>query len=133
MGYRGKTAEKERARDLRALGWTHARIAAELGVERGTVGDWVRDVPFDEVQFDNLGRRRPASLLHKRKEEEIARLKEEGLRRVGVMTDQEFLVAGTALYAGEGTKRDGALSFANSDPRMIPVLLHVVAFLLRRR
>jgi hypothetical protein len=28
-------------------------------------------------------------------------------------------VAGVALYAGEGAKRDGAVKFANSDPRMI--------------
>ena len=29
------------------------------------------------------------------------------------------LVAGVALYAGEGSKTDGAVAFANSDPRMI--------------
>jgi hypothetical protein len=28
-------------------------------------------------------------------------------------------MAGVALYAGEGTKRDGAVRFANSDPRMV--------------
>lgn len=28
-------------------------------------------------------------------------------------------MAGTALYAGEGTKTGQALSFANSDPRMV--------------
>jgi hypothetical protein len=35
------------------------------------------------------------------------------------LSEREFLVAGVALYAGEGTKRDGAVRFANSDPRMI--------------
>jgi hypothetical protein len=35
------------------------------------------------------------------------------------MTEQEFLLAGVALYAGEGGKRDGSVRFANTDPRMI--------------
>ena len=39
--------------------------------------------------------------------------------RIGRLSEREFLVAGVALYAGEGTKRDGALRFANRDPRMI--------------
>ena len=39
--------------------------------------------------------------------------------RIGQLSEREFLVAGIALYAGEGTKRDGAVTFANSDPRMI--------------
>jgi len=35
------------------------------------------------------------------------------------MNEREFLVAGAALYAGEGAKTDSCVKFANSDPRMI--------------
>jgi hypothetical protein len=35
------------------------------------------------------------------------------------VSEREFLVAGVALYAGEGSKTDGCVRFANSDPRMI--------------
>ena len=35
------------------------------------------------------------------------------------MSEREFLVLGLALYAGEGSKTDGDVTFANSDPRMI--------------
>jgi hypothetical protein len=35
------------------------------------------------------------------------------------MSEREFLVAGAALYAGEGSKTDGSVKFANSDPRMM--------------
>lgn len=34
MGYRGKTAEQEQARVLRAQSWTLAEIADELGVAK---------------------------------------------------------------------------------------------------
>jgi hypothetical protein len=50
---------------------------------------------------------------------ETDRLVAEGRERIGRLSEREFLVAGAALYAGEGTRRDGALRFANSDPRMI--------------
>ena len=35
------------------------------------------------------------------------------------MSDDAFLAAGTALYAGEGAKRDGKVTFANTDPAMM--------------
>jgi hypothetical protein len=41
-----------------------------------------------------------------------------GRDRIGRLTEKEFLVAGAALYAGEGTK-GGEVAFPNSDPRMI--------------
>ena len=42
-----------------------------------------------------------------------------GTERLGVLSDDAFLVAGVALYAGEGAKRDGKVVFANSDPAMM--------------
>src|SRR5215217_4845452 len=65
------------------------------------------------------GRRRAPNALQRRRQAEIDRLVAEGRERIGRLSEREFLVAGVALYAGEGTKRDGAVRFANSDPRMI--------------
>jgi hypothetical protein len=36
-----------------------------------------------------------------------------------MLNDEAFLVAGVALYAGEGAKGDGDGVFANSDPSMM--------------
>jgi hypothetical protein len=49
----------------------------------------------------------------------VERLLAEGRARIGQLSEQEFLVAGAALYVGEGSKRDGTVTFSNSDPRMI--------------
>jgi transposase len=46
MGYRGKVAEQERARELRAAGLTLKQIAHALDVSKASVSLWVRDVPF---------------------------------------------------------------------------------------
>ena len=35
------------------------------------------------------------------------------------MSDDAFLAAGVALYAGEGAKTDGNVRFANTDPEMV--------------
>jgi hypothetical protein len=119
MGYRGKLAERQRARRLRAIGLPMAEIAARLGVSRSSVSLWVRDVPFEPRPRDPRGRRRAPNALQRRKQAEIDRLLADGRDRVGRLSEREFLVAGIALYAGEGSKRDGSVIFANSDPRMV--------------
>jgi hypothetical protein len=119
MGYRGKLAEQQHARRLRRTGLPLAEIAATLGVSRSSVSLWVRDVEFTPLPRPPRGRRRAPNALQRRKQAEVDRLVEEGRARVGRLSEREFLVAGIALYAGEGAKRDGALKFANSDPRMI--------------
>jgi hypothetical protein len=80
---------------------------------------WVRDVEFAPRPPVTRGRRRAPNALQRRKQAEIDRLLEEGRARIGRLSEREFLVAGVALYAGEGSKRDGAVKFANTDPRMI--------------
>ena len=58
----------------------------------------------------------PADTAKLRQIEELDRL---GIQRIGTLSDDAFLAAGVALYAGEGSKTDGAVKFANTDPRMI--------------
>jgi transcriptional regulator with XRE-family HTH domain len=127
VGYRGKLAERERARELRARAWTLNEIVAELGVSRSSVSVWVRDVAFDEaVRAERAGvnrnrgaRNRRPGRLAQRKQAEIERLLAEGRDRIGQLSDRDLLIAGTALYAGEGGKTDGEVRFSNSDPRMV--------------
>ena len=119
MGYRGKLATQQQARRLRRTGLPLAEIAAALGVSKSSVSLWVRDVEFTPLPRPPRGRRRAPNALQRRKQAEVDRLVEEGRARVGRLSEREFLVAGVALYAGEGSKRDGALRFANTDPRMI--------------
>ena len=92
---------------------------------------WVRDVEPDRAAWEarahgpttcngNFGPR--AKRPHRQqleKEAEIARLQAEGRDRIGRLTEKEFLVAGVALYAGEGAKTGNEVRFANSDPRMM--------------
>jgi hypothetical protein len=119
MGYRGKLAERQQARQLRRTGLPLAEIGGRLGVSKSSVSLWVRDVAFEPLPVPVRGRRRGPNALQRRRQAEIDRLVEEGRARIGRLTEREFLVAGVALYAGEGSKRDGEVRFANTDPRMV--------------
>jgi hypothetical protein len=119
MGYRGKLAEREQARRLRGAGLPLAEIASRLGVSKSSVSLWVRDVAFEPLPQVGRGRRRAPNALQRRKQAEIDRLLDGGRTRVGRLSEREFLVAGIALYAGEGGKGDGSVRFANTDARMI--------------
>jgi transcriptional regulator with XRE-family HTH domain len=118
VGYRRKLREREQARHLRAQAWTLADIAQELGVAKSTVSLWVRDVTF-EPRPRRRARKRAPNALQRRKYAEIDRLMAEGEARIGRLSEREFLVAGTALYAGEGAKSGSRVGFVNTDPRLI--------------
>jgi hypothetical protein len=118
MGYRGKVREQEAARRLRAAGRTLAEIAGELHVSKSSVSLWVRDVPFTPSK-SRTGAQRRRNPLRERKLRQIEELDRAGIAWIGRLSEAAFLASGTALYAGEGSKRDGSVSFANSDPDMM--------------
>lgn len=125
MGYRGKLAERERARELRAQGMSLLDIASELQVSKSSVSLWVRDMDVTIEQrragWWTKGNPHPATL---RKQAQIQAMNELGLERLGQLSEQAFLAAGAALYAGEGGKTEGEVLLSNSDP-------NVIAFFLR--
>ena len=130
MGYRGKTTEQNQARDLRAQGWTIKEIEAELGVSRSSVSVWVRDVEVDpEVWAERVRNRRNYGWAKRKQTFERKRAaraevhRAEATSRLGEMSDRDLLIAGVALYAGEGTKGGHEVAFTNSDPRLIETFL----------
>jgi transcriptional regulator with XRE-family HTH domain len=118
VGYRGKVAEQERARELRAQSWTLDEIAEELAVSKSSVSLWVRD-----VEFEPRGRATPyyrnGHPMRARKAADIEAARSAGLERIGELGERDLMIAGVMRYAGEGSKRAGSVVLANSDPRMI--------------
>ncbi len=118
MGYRGKLDKQLRARELRAEAWTLADIAEELHVAKSSVSLWVRDVDF-VPRPRRTGRNRTPNALQRAKADELERCRVDGIKTVGSLSDREFLMAGLALYAGDGAKGDGQVRFANSNDSMV--------------
>src|SRR5450759_4449543 len=106
MGYRGKVREQEEARRLRSEGKTLVEIATALNVAKSSASIWGRDVPFTPSP-PRTGAHRRRHPFHDAKVRRIEELNVIGRHVIGVLDDDAFLVAGVAMYAGEGSKTDG--------------------------
>lgn len=119
-----KAEIREEARQLRQQGHSIRDIAAKLGVSRGSVSVWVRDIVLTVDQIETLkanqrsyAAQTTGAQVNKRKFRELrAVYQAHGRARAKEMRPLHML--GCALYWAEGAKRKNVY-FANSDPNMI--------------
>jgi hypothetical protein len=130
-----KTRERELARALRKdEGRSVREIATLIGVSRGSVSLWVRDIELTDAQHAALFVRNPAyngqrvaaqaNIAKHRAIREQFQRDGRALARDG---DPVF-AAGCMLYWAEGSKRRTSAMMSNSDPE---VLRFFVSFLRR--
>ncbi len=146
---RAKDDLHEKARDLRSRGYTYTEIAAELGVSKGSVSLWVRDLPrvgrisYEETRKRNAEGVSQVPLASRRAfgarsdgRRSLMRLAAE----VGPLNDREILIVGAIAYWCEGTKSkpyrpdDRIAIFVNSDPQLghlLPYAFLAVCLALR--
>ncbi|PIY95119.1 MAG: hypothetical protein COX78_02460 [Candidatus Levybacteria bacterium CG_4_10_14_0_2_um_filter_35_8] len=120
---------KIQAQKLRRKGISVNKIADKLGVSKGTVSLWTRDIILSIEQLETLrnssirgaelGRLRSAFLQKERRLKLIVENKELGIEALRNLTQREFLVVGLGIYWGEGSKKSNEFSFCNSDPEMV--------------
>ncbi len=121
---------KLKALGLRRNGESIKSIARALKVSKGTASVWCRDIELTEKQSRRLkenaikaghkGRMIGAEMNKRKKEDAIAFYRKSGKKDIVSLSKKEFLVAGVALYWGEGAKAPQTrLAFINSDPRLV--------------
>ncbi|HSP29653.1 MAG TPA: hypothetical protein VLN74_13960 [Ilumatobacteraceae bacterium] len=123
MGYAGKYVERERARELRAQSWTLQEIATELGVAKGSVSVWVRDVDFSPKPRNRGHSGHQPHPLRVKKLAEIERCRAEAAALLGQLSDRELRTFALGLYAGEGSKTAGSVSMANTNPMLLRIFM----------
>lgn len=109
------------------------QIALDLQVSKSTASTWVRDIILTIEQLEALrlsslvgaerGRLKSALLQKERWNSQQLEHRNFGKEIIGSLSDREILIAGLALYWGEGSKKDRKVQFCNSDPQMIKFLL----------
>ena len=118
-----KTMERQRARDLRELGWSVKEIERTLGVARSSVSLWVRDVQLTPAARRRLvsnvteGRLRAAT----RRADAARRLRADYQatgRRLARERGADY-AAGCMLYWAEGVKGRNSAQMSNSDPALL--------------
>jgi AcrR family transcriptional regulator len=121
-----KTVEREEARRLRAVeGLSVREITRRLGVSKGSVSLWVRDVPLTDAQRARLQAANPryggqnAGAATNARRARVARSawQEEG-RELARARGSDF-AAGCMLYWAEGSKTRNVAQLSNSDPEVV--------------
>jgi transcriptional regulator with XRE-family HTH domain len=126
---------RARARELRAQGVDYEEIAEALGISKGSVSLWVRDLPTPARLSYAECRKRSAEGVRRYwaaerpvREARRAAAREAAAAQIGELTDRELLIAGSIAYWCEGAKskphrRDDRVAFMNSDPSLIRFFL----------
>lgn len=118
--------EREKARSLRAEGKSYSEIKAVLGISKGTLSEWLKDMPLrpEQIrQLRDLNPRRIERYRETRRKQREARLDvvyKKAKHDIGRLSERELFIAGLVLYWAEGTKSAyGRVEVANTDPAMI--------------
>ncbi len=119
MGNRGHVDKHERARELRAQAWTLEEIAAELGCSKSSASLWTRGVDFTPRPRSRGHASQRPHPLHLKKLAEIEECRQWAQAEVGEMSDRDLFMAGIGLYAGDGSKGEGRVTFSNSNPALV--------------
>lgn len=125
-----KIKEKSEAIKLRKSGKSISEIASILGVSKGSVSTWCREIILTKAQkaqlhasmvkAGNIGRQKGADQNRQKKEEKIQQYEKEGKNMFSIIKNKERFLIGLGLYWGEGIKtHNSATGFSNSDPQSV--------------
>lgn len=126
---------RAKARELRLQGLDYEEIAAQLGVSKGSVSLWVRDLPRPRRVTPEECAKRTAERMRRYWTAERpvraarrAAASAAAAAGIGGLTDREILIAGAVAYWCEGAKnkpyrRADRVTFVNSDPELISFFL----------
>lgn len=119
---------KHLIQSLRRNGLSYNEILARVKASRSSVSLWCRDIPLTLEQRKLLIQRRgkasQGGLINKEKrEKEIQLIKQMASDEIQPLTNKEFKLAGLMLYWAEGGKTAKQIDFANSDPKIIVLMM----------
>ncbi|HCP08633.1 MAG TPA: hypothetical protein DIT25_02445 [Candidatus Moranbacteria bacterium] len=131
--------DKEKATSLRKKGFSYNQIRQKLGIPKSTLSYWLRDLHISEKSRGKiLARAHRLSiegLMRRNKNQtKLANERATAIRKeakgecLKLMEDRLFMI-GLSLYWAEGYKKGAngskwkSISFANSDPAMIRIMM----------
>ncbi len=129
-----KSLLKIQARELRSKGESVKGVARKLNISKSTASLWVRDIILSVKQLEELrkrkikggelGRLRNALKQKEKRLKIIQKYNKLGIRQLEHLHDREFLIAGIALYWGEGSKKTRKVEFCNSDQNLVKFMIN---------
>ncbi len=120
-----KRLEKEKALQLRSLGWSYSQIRKEIGVSKATLSVWLCNLPLSEdrmreLRDNNQGRiERYRLTMVKKRQDKLDLAYDEVKDILGNFNKRELFIAGLFLYWGEGGKTGSSVTLSNTDPNVL--------------
>lgn len=125
-----RTADKEKAREMRAEGKSYSEIKSVLGVSKSTLSLWLRDMPLTSTQMSAVRDKNPRRIekfrrtMEQKREVRLVKAYDKAKIDIGKLSERELFLAGLFLYWGEGAKSmRGTTLIANTDPDIISFFL----------
>jgi len=128
-----KTRERNLARKLRRQGESIRDITKIVKSSKSSVSVWCRDIELTKKQIEELnkklkkagyaGRLKGSTQQHEQRMERMKNQEAKGLKIIGSLSRRDFLIAGIALYWGEGNRKSRQVRVCNSDPDIIRFLM----------
>ena len=125
---------REEVTKLRLQGFTYGQIKRSLGVPKGTLSDWLRNLPLNKEQLEllsknrerskELGRERFREVFRNKRLNRLKQLLAKQSKELLPLSNKELFLAGVFLYWGEGAKGHGLVSISNTDPRVVRFALY---------
>lgn len=126
---------KNEAIALRQQGWSYPMITAKLGVAKGTLNYWFKDIALSEQVLAQLKTKKQENIQEMRKKAMIVnrRIVEKRINRIFALADEKVGQAKfnqeiyeqmfAMLYLCEGSKSIETVMFANSNADIIKLYL----------
>ncbi len=122
------------ARKLRGKGFSFSEIMNKIpNLSKGTLNGWLKDIELTEDQKNRLmdkiklgadkGRLKGAFVNHQKRIEITKTIIEAAKNEVNKKMLAPLFITGIMLYWAEGGKTGESISFVNSDPNMIYLMM----------
>lgn len=120
----------QEAVEFRKQGKSYSEIKKEIGVSKSTLSTWLRNIELTEIQQKGLIKKRSdaarikaAQVLRAKRISRSIEAVSEGWNNASKEIKNPLFILGTALYWAEGGKTAEKISFSNSDPLMIKLIM----------
>lgn len=122
--------DRQKARVLRLQGKSYAEIGAIVRARKGTLHEWLKDMPLSAEQMRQVRDLNPRRIenfretMRKKKEAAMTAAYNKARKEIGALSRRDLFIAGIYLYWAEGTKSArGRSEIANTDPAVIKAFL----------
>ncbi len=122
--------DRERAITLRKEGKSYSEIKSDLGVSKSTLIVWLRNLPLNADQMQNIREIKYRQIekyretMQRKRQVRLDAAYEKVKKDIGSMSKRDKIIGGLHLYWAEGTKSArGRTEVANTDPALIKAFL----------